>query len=570
MRAVKKLYYLIGTSTFAALILALFHMNGATPDNGIRQLHGVISVQGKEQQLCEFNRISVSPSGHRTMAFSTDYDTAPARQSSRTSMLLDNACLERSGDWGRCSRYLTGTEGARFLGWRNDGTAIMYNRDSMFSAEIDPRTRGGTRHDEVRAFDGDRLIVVPRDFVGTLAALAAPSRLPVSGSNGEPVAEIWARSKPLVNIVEDTSSLALRAVSETSSVGLRFNSAGLGSLFTGDGHEGELLSSHGFSSPSDVVWSKQPLRRRDGGHGSGTAQSDRIDPDVLDRSSGGRFGATIFENAHGVRKFEIRSSTSAIAHSCGPETKSVAREVIEIGDATWRLRVLRLGNSTRGRVAVMFLGGPIVNPFNVGGSSLVKLFLKADYEIFVVGYSGSTGSGAQVTDRLRTFGPPSIGRDVKLVEKMFATKAFHIETPLSSAVIYGESFGAIPAMILTKAVPGSKTVLVAPLLVRKSPDVVGDRATSLGLSGPSRGYQTKFEDAVLGPLWRPAKVNGMLAALQGDLVSRPPLILLARDDVISEPADVDKRLRYELFKGSHQTLVVNPRARAEIVDFISR
>lgn len=570
MRAVKRLYYVIGTSAFAALILGLFHLSGATPDNAVRELNGVISVEGKGQHLCEFNQISVSPSGQRTVAYSTNYDIAPARQSSRTSMLLDNACLERSGDWGRCSRYLTGTEGARFLGWRNDGTAIMYNRDSMFSADIDPRTRGGTRHDEVRAFDGDRLIVVPRDFVGTLAALAAPSRLPVSGGNGEPVAEIWGQSKPLVNIVEDTGSLALRAESETSSIGLHFNSAGLGRLFTGDGHEGELLSSHGFSSPSDVVWSKQPSRGRDGAQGSGTAQSSGIDPDVLDRSSGGSVGATIFENVFGGRKFEIRFLTSGIAHSCGTETENVARDVIEIGDATWPLRVLRLGRPTSRRVAVMFLGGPIINPFDVGGNSLVKLFLEADYEIFIVGYSGSVGSGASVTDRLRAVGPSSISRDVKLVEKMFATKAFHIKTPLSSAVIYGESFGAIPAMILSKAAQGSKTVLVAPLLVRKSPEVVGGRATSLGLSGPSRSYQTKFEDAVLGPRWRPAKVNGMLAALQGDLVSKPPLILLARDDVISEPADVDERLRYELFRGSHQTLLVNPRARAEIVHFISR
>lgn len=602
----------------AALMLTIF---GCAPENvgspnmslnaSGQKVPILAPFRAKNEDLCVFDSVQVSPAGRFAV-----FDRGSRRQTSLVSGgvdigVVDMACRVSGGALGDCITVFKGLDGIRALSWTADEQSLyaVENGTHLIRIEFD-KTQGGAPARVVER------VLVNREIADTVVSLGTAS----SNAAASEIASLERARIAAMKSAKRTDVPDGVYVDATRGVGAVVFDPALGLVMLGKDSRTELH----LRTP-EAVLPRVTFRQRAGatvqifadvgieiesgtpamvlpfskaiiaaGDGSLIGRFNRRDIQVDPASSfdlhrlrqhiaGALEAAPEFfiqdisaanekdfaytlKNVQGRRKFGFSYKGNLLQHECADsmprhaevDPKVVVSDVSLGTSARPLFGILASPLAPRG-LAVVFGGGPAGHILNrMEYFAALQHFLGMGLEVLAVSYSGSLGSGFETTARVRSEGAGAVVEDAEAVAQYIRNR--HADQPI---VIYGESFGALPATSLAALLPGKPLVLVAPFLVHQQPQLWVHKE-----AGPFNRITVRSQERV-----EKALLNihgGDDAALQRDmrgiLDSRPTvtptLVVFAKQDPLSQPAHLPaawkSNVSQEIVQGGHQFITTQP------------
>lgn len=228
--------------------------------------------------------------------------------------------------------------------------------------------------------------------------------------------------------------------------------------------------------------------------------------------------------------------TTELTTSCRNDGRAPPKIAFDDWGAIDRpLPVQRMSAGPTRKLVVYFHGGPGGQGAKKPANDAIRVYLDAGYDVALVEYSGSRGSGLGISRRLASEQFDAVSKDVEEIGKRIG----EFSTKYDEIALHGESYGAVYAATLQRSIFPSFTVLVAPWLqYRKPQDWLPN--------GQARWtYQEKFENRIFG--WRSSSYkSAWLGNLAKSVESWPPgretLVILGEADRLVPAAEVSRLL----------------------------
>lgn len=305
---------------------------------------------------------------------------------------------------------------------------------------------------------------------------------------------------------------------------------------------------------------------------SGVSMSDQGALAVIRRAVDGRavVGAVLPDG----NTISIPCQGNVHSKDISKATTEITIRDIDIGNIERRLHAKYYQKETEAQGLIVFLHGGPASTLGYGTSrGNIQRFLEFGWDVLAVEYSGSVGVGLDTSVRLPQGGIEELRKD------MDAVAAFLVQRPAGSmpTVIHGESFGAMPAIMLAGSMQDkvSGLVLVAPFLLHRPPSTWTHDWPSGGY-GPT--YQEEFERAAIGV--RSTEGPDSFRDGQHDVLAQwqsntPVLAIFAEHDPVSKiddlPVSVKKQaLIVQQQATTHQLISAANGTWVEIRQFLSK
>jgi hypothetical protein len=228
----------------------------------------------------------------------------------------------------------------------------------------------------------------------------------------------------------------------------------------------------------------------------------------------------------------------------------------------WMVR----GPKTARRLTILFDGGPAGLQIRPSQSPFIQNILAAGSDVLVVNYSGSSGGGLDLMDRLRGRVFEALQEDVK--QTMAATALLPYRGNLT---VIGVSFGAIPALIADSVLDDEEhqLVLIAPLLKFRAPN-------EIGLDKSEAAYQSIFENRIIGSGEKNARLtlNWHLDSLMRSRKPSSTFLAFGNNDEISKASDwaalSNENIVFDVSKWSHSNVSSDANMQKKLRSWLSR
>lgn len=246
--------------------------------------------------------------------------------------------------------------------------------------------------------------------------------------------------------------------------------------------------------------------------------------------------ALVLKNLDGSASFHASIRGHALRHECGKAESAspAAIRIVQAGSPQWPLGLIELSPSAPRGVVAFFRGGPTGDPANETDNKLVRQYLARGWAVLLAGYSGTVGSGVEVSTRLKAKGPDALRQDAQAIARYIDTTY-----PRLPVIAHGESFGAGSAIALDSLMRGRAGGLVGMVPYLKSRPATEWLQTEELFAG-DLNRQPVFERATIGVSdENRAAFNAALSELaKGRDPSRPAFFLFGSLDRASRPGDL--------------------------------
>lgn len=185
-------------------------------------------------------------------------------------------------------------------------------------------------------------------------------------------------------------------------------------------------------------------------------------------SQAGKVAAWITADFSGVRTYRWRTADGGGVFSCAGAAGAPSQSVIELGSPGWPLAAVAAVAPSAQRTAILFGGGPAgLSASNTATFTAAQKLSRSGWNVLVVAYSGSLGAGEITANRLREKGIDALERDAESIQSVLTQWV----GPQQRLLIYGESFGALPAIHLSRLLHRQhQLILVAPFIKHLDPE----------------------------------------------------------------------------------------------------
>lgn len=220
----------------------------------------------------------------------------------------------------------------------------------------------------------------------------------------------------------------------------------------------------------------------------------------------GRKEIGISKNGHTIRKY------CHSGHDRITEKGRLTIRDIEIGETSRPLFGTLITQEKNRGLVVFFGGGPLNNTENYAYS--IRQYLRFGWDVLAVNYSGSVGTGSNVSGRLYSEG----------MSNALILDAEKVSTYLNKIyrdreiIIHGESFGALPAIAVDKYINyPHRLILIAPFLRHQPPEKWANKNKTMAkfFGKVNIEFQKRFEAAIIG---KNAEMPSGLQAEQNDIL----------------------------------------------------
>lgn len=506
------------------------------------------TYQANESELCTAvgENVAISPDGKFAIFdqnISRDY--SPVSDGTRLTVLNVQCAISKKSFHG-CLTGISSMAGIRLMSWGSDGQSLFLieNNKHLLKIDLKATESKGEVVDQVQLHSRGIALTVMR--MGTTDSISAQEEndqledlriRALQGFNSQEAAGIFLKSNAVVGaIFEDSNDLHLYTVlggvrqdlktkwREVPKSQLAYKSLSSFKsneiLIAADGAEASS-SADSFTSIEGLPFAKPMISSEDGsllGYYNGSRVklsgspefSNRVQEIIEKRKNSNNFiqsiaassndvHAQIIKGIDGGKSIVVAASEGVVEKSCfseGARTPKADVEYVVMGPSNWTVYSLSIRPSNSKGLIVFFGGGPLNNieklPFSM------RQFLQLNWSVLAVNYSGSIGSGTDVSGRLYNFGlKNAFRRDAAAVVDYLKLNAQIKER----IVIYGESLGALPAISLDGLLDTSREmILVAPFLKHRPPsEWVKEESEENKLAAPINiSYQEKYEKYLIG------------------------------------------------------------------------
>lgn len=560
-----------------------------------------------EDELCKADGENVIISPHGSFAvfdqdISREYSAVP---SGNRLNVLDINCAINQNSFQGCLTGISSIAGVRVLGWETNDKSlfVIENNKNLIKIDFSENVKRGEIVDQTPLHSRETALTVLR--IGSTESSSVQEendklenlRLKaLTHSNMNEVVNVFLKSNAEVGaIFEDSEDLHLYTVingfkqdlktkwREVPSAQMAFHplTANKSVVMAAKGAFFESFSDS-FKSIDDLPFSRPVISSTDGtvvGFFNKTKLLMNTDSEFSARiqasikknltnkkyiqsigvSEGGVHGQ-IIKSSNGSKNLSVVTPNGIAEKNCFPteiDSLNTTVNYISIGSSEWPLHGLLMSPSQSKGLVVFFGGGPLSNvdepPFSM------RQYLRLNWSVLAVNYSGSIGSGTEVSERLYNKGlKDSIWTDSVLISNYLKK-----EYDKANIIIHGESFGALPAISLDAVLDSTKEIiLVAPFLKHQPPEFWADKKfkeKSL-IGSVNIDFQKKFEKAFLGFDFD----KNQLEILDYKRNDSRTLIIFAKNDLMSTyeqvpPSWRGNNLDIDYVPGGHEFSTAQPR-----------
>lgn len=248
--------------------------------------------------------------------------------------------------------------------------------------------------------------------------------------------------------------------------------------------------------------------------------------------------ALVLKNLDGSPSFHASVGGRAFRHECNPRgpISPTAIRIVQAGSPQWPLGLIELSPPKPKGVVAFFRGGPTGDPADMTDDNSIRKYLARGWAVLLAGYSGTVGSGVEVSTRLKAKGPDALRRDAEAVARYIDAAYPHLPV-----IAHGESFGGGPAIALDGLMRGRAGGLVGTVPYLKSRPAAEWLQTEELFAG-DLDRQPIFERATIGVSDenRAAFNAGLSGLASGRDARRPAFFLFASFDRTSRPGDLPR------------------------------